>query len=101
MKIRKAPLLFFICISFTTLSCDNGESDSSINNLSEFAKEFVSTHMGSSNSINMGEEAPFNQLIENVLNVLMLIILGRLINKMMEISLMLKVYKQSIMLRLH
>lgn len=101
MKIRKAPLLFFICISFTTLSCDNGESDSSINNLSEFAKEFVSTHMGSSNSINMEEEAPFNQLIENVLNVLMLIILGRLINKMMEISLMLRVYKQSIMLRLH
>jgi len=72
MKIRKAPLLFFICLSLTTLSCDNGESDRSMNNLSEFAKEFVSTHMDSYSSMNIENENLFNQVIQNALNMALL-----------------------------
>ena len=84
MKFKKAPLIFLICLSFTMLSCDNGESDHAMGNLSEFAKEFVSTHMGSPNSMNMGNEAPFNQLVQNLLNVLIMITGVWFINQMIQ-----------------
>lgn len=101
MKIKKAPLLFFICLSLTTLSCDNGESDSSINNLSDFAKEFVSTHVDSYNSMNIGNDTPFSQLILNALNVVMLMMLMWTIHQLMEKIVTTKLYKRSIALRLH
>ncbi len=101
MKTKKAPLLFFVCLSLTTLSCDNGESDPAIGNLSEFAKEFVSTHIGSSNSINMGKETPFNQLIQNLLNVLMLMMVVWFVDQVMQKSMKKKILSRPVFLRLH
>ena len=97
MKIRKTPLLFFICISLAALSCDNGESDSSINNLSEFAKEFVSTHIGSSSSINMENETPFNQLIQNVLGAMLLMLMVWIMKHLIERFVRIIVYSRSIL----
>lgn len=83
------------------LSCDNGESDPAIGNLSEFAKEFVSTHIGSSSSINMGKETPFSPLIENLLSVLMLIMVVGFMDQIMQKSVRKKIYSRSAFLRLH
>jgi hypothetical protein len=71
MNIRNA-FLFFACISFTTMSCDTRDPDPSANNLSEFAKEFVSMHVGSPNAMTSDGDVAFNQLIQNVLGVMML-----------------------------
>lgn len=78
MKTQTTLLLFCIIFSLALCGCDNGESDRSMNNLSEFAKEFVSTHMDSYSSLNMSDENQFNQMIKDVLNMamLMLMVLG-------------------------
>ncbi len=101
MKIRNTPLLFFICLSLTLVSCDNGESDSSINNLSEFAKEFVSTHIGSSNSINMENETPFSQLIQNLLGAMLLILTAWSVKHVMERLMKIVDYTRSILYHPH
>jgi len=92
--------MFFICLSLTTLSCDNGESDSSINNLSDFAKEFVSSHVDSYNSMNMGNETPFSQLIRNALNMAILLTAVCGINHLLERRMIMK-FKRSMVLRQH
>jgi len=99
MKIRKAPLLFFICLSLTTLSCDNGESDHPVNNLSEFAKEFVSTHMDSYSSMNISNENLFNQVIQNVLNMAMLMMVVWNIGQLWESGKVENRYKLSVFFR--
>jgi hypothetical protein len=80
------------------LSCDNGESDSSVNNLSDFAKEFVSTHMDSYNSMNMDNETRFSQLIQNALNSMMLMMVVWYLNHLIEKRMTMK-FRQSLVLR--
>lgn len=60
------------CISLFALSCDTRDPEPSTNNLSEFAKEFVSMHIGSSNAMNSDGEIAFNQLIQNMIGVMIL-----------------------------
>ena len=80
------------------LSCDNGESDSSVNNLSDFAKEFVSTHVDSYNSMNMDNETRFSQLIQNALNMAMLMMVVLSINHLIERRMTMK-FRKSLVLR--
>ena len=87
-----------MCLSLATLSCDNGESDSSINNLSDFAKEFVSTHMDSYNSMNMDNEARFSQAIQNALNGMTLMMVVWCLNHLIEKRMTMK-FRQSLVLR--
>lgn len=100
MKIKKIPLLFFVCLSLTTLSCDNGESDPAIGNLSEFAKEFVSTHINSSNSINMGNETPFTQVVHGLLNVFMLMMVVWFVDQIIQKRVRKKIYSNPVSLSL-
>lgn len=72
MNIRNA---FFIsaCISLTLLSCDTRDPDPSANNLSEFAKEFVSMHVGSPNAMNSDGEVAFHQVFQNAMGWVMVV----------------------------
>ena len=70
MNIRNA-FLIGVCISLTLLSCDTRDPDPSANNLSEFAKEFVSMHVNSPNAMNSDGEIAFRQWTQNMMGLVM------------------------------